>query len=203
MVSRFIAYGFALLLFQSVGFSEAMTTAKVGYFRPSSGILRDIYSSSWASFGLEGAGSFSETNSVLKRTYLTGKVNYMESHGYSKGFEDRTRIQIVPLSLGGRFLESFTNVAVPFDLYLGGGPSYFFVDVKNNSTTAKSRVNRSGLGGFTELGTFIRPAKHLLINFALGYSFKRLSPPGDSKACKTHSVEVGGFAAEGGVGYKF
>lgn len=203
MKSRILIFTLALLTLSNVAFSEALAIAKLGYYRPTSNVLRNIYSNSWLSVGGEASGNFSETQPVLKRTYLVGKVNYTENRGHSIGLRDRTHIHIVPLSLGPRILESFTNVAVPFDLFIGGGANYTFVNVKNDSTVAKSKVHESGWGGYGELGTFIRPKEHFIIALIASYSYSPISPPGDSKACDTHRVDVGGLLIEGGLGYKF
>lgn len=201
---KFLSLTIALLLTLSPisAFSAAYAIGKLGYYRPTSSVLREINGQAWMCFGAEASGNFSETNPALKRTYVVGKANYTRADGQSIGLRNSSRIQMVPLSLGPRVLEAFNNVAVPFDLFAGIGANYTYVHVRNDSLVAKSNVNVGGFGGYGEVGAFIRPKEHFVIELIASYSYSPISPPSGSKACKKHTVDVGGLLIEMGFGYK-
>lgn len=165
----------------------------ISYFRPNSSVLRTIYSSAWVKYDLM------LLHPIWENIYATESVSYTMKHGRSLGGHQRTRMWIVPISLGINYLYAWDD----FDFYVGVGPRYFFINIKNNSNFVERHDSKSGLGGFAAAGVNYHFCNGFLFDLFVDYSYKRFDFHKDRERVQRESLQVGGLSIGGGIGYRF
>ena len=116
------------------------------------------------------------------------------------GCQRRTRIQIVPVTLGLEYVYAFNNV---FEAYVGLGPRYFYVNVHNHSPYVRKVDSKSGVGGAFRAGGLINVTKHWVIDFFGDYSLKKMHFTGSNSRVQRHDLYLSGLSLGLGVGYRF
>lgn len=198
-----IVFIFLLSVQQTLSACPILLKGTLAYFRPTSNTLRDIYGSSWLNSGLEVSGKLPIKEPFLEDLYLFGGFNYLDASGHSLGGRDQTEIRIIPLSLGANYMYTLIKGSSPLKLYLGGGPCYFFVRVKNDASFAKRRVTKNGFGAIVNGGAHYFINSSLFLNGFVSYSFRNFGVIETRKGVSGKGVEVGGLSIGGGLGFQF
>lgn len=168
--------------------------AKVGYFLFGDSKMRDVYNTGTFDVQLALSGK------VWSILHVYGAVEYIEKKGSSLNDNQATKIQIIPLSLG---LKPTFQIVDGLDGYLNIGPRYFFVHQDNTSNYVNENVDVNGLGGFVGAGFYIHLNKRLILDAFAEYSyFERKYNKPDTNVT-AHTVNLGGAAFGGGLGYSF
>jgi outer membrane protein W len=175
--------------------NSVILEARVSYFRPFSKTLRKMFHNGGVDYALEVSAP------VWKGLNIWGAVDYFSRHGKMIHFDASTRITIVPLTLGLKYIYSVNQY---FGLYGGAGFKYFFVKAINRSTVLNRTIHRNGLGGVLELGTLFCITHHLILDVFGSASFKNFhGPKHHSTNVRPENLQVGGWNVGAGIGYKF
>ncbi len=186
--------------------SRYFAEAKIGYFRPFSDTLRDIYSDGWANYELE----ISYTPFCVcdpcwwTNFYAWGGYNYLYDKGETRSGvnDDVTDIQIYSFSLG---LKYFQPMPCCTELYAGAGLRYFILRIDNRDNTVDRRERANGLGGVFSLGFIVRPYRCFTMDFFTDLAVKHFD---ESEFTKQNnevekSIDVTGITFGVGVGIVF
>ncbi len=165
---------------------------KMGYFRFGDENFRHIYDR--GVLDLQLTSSFR----VWRPLYVYGAIEYIEAEGRSIGGHEKTRIRIVPLSLGLQYIQPIT---CDFRYYLTIGPRYFFFHQRNHSSSVPHNVNKSGCGGFINTGFIYYLSHHIIVDFFGEYSYKRMHFESHRRNVSGNSAQVGGLTLGAGIGY--
>ncbi|MCI5052596.1 MAG: hypothetical protein MRY21_05610 [Simkaniaceae bacterium] len=167
------------------------------YFRPDSGEIRDIYGEHW--FLTEAK----ITQELYEMLNIWGGVGYTYANGKSIGEGDRTRMQIVPLTLGLKLKADHTVMGVTTGTAIGAGMRYFFLKINNHSDEVAQKVTRNGPGAIVEVSNAHYFTDVFHIDYYLNYSFRTFGIPRSKPYIETSPVAVGGLTVGGGLGFRF
>ncbi len=169
--------------------SFALAEFKMGYFRFSDKSLRHIYDEGLLDLQL--VSSFC----VWKPLYLYLAGEYIGAEGRSIEGHYRTKIRIVPISLGLQYIQPITY---DFKYYLTLGPRLFYFHQKNHAPGVASQ-NKWGCGGFVNTGFMYYLSEHIIVDFFGEYSYKRMHLH-KSNPSGSH-LQIGGLTLGAGIGY--
>ncbi len=168
--------------------------AKLGYFFFSDSKMREIYSDGGLDVQLSGSYP------LLRYFHLYGSVEYLEKHGRSLNFNQRTKIWEVPLSFGLKFV---IPIFQKLQYYLALGPRYFFVGAYNDSSFVERDISESLLGGFTNMGFHYFVCNCLFVDLFGEYSYGKRFFNSTVPNSFGQDAQIGGFAFGAGLGYSF
>jgi outer membrane protein len=172
--------------------SFALTDFRMGYFRFSDKSLRHIYDK--GVLDLQLVSSFCVWTPLY--IYLAGE--YIGAKGRSIGGHDRTKVRIVPISLGLQYIQPITY---DFRYYLTLGPRVFYFHQKNHGPGVPSQINKWGCGGFVNTGFMYYLSEHIIVDFYGEYSYKRMHFETHKAATSGGHLQIGGLTLGGGIGY--
>ncbi len=167
---------------------------KAGYYWFADSKMRAVYNNGGIDVQVALSGR------VWSFLHVYGAVEYIGKNGSSLNAHQSTKIQIVPLSLG---LKPTFKVADQLDLYFNIGPRYFFVHQHNYSNYVDQNVNENGLGGFIGTGLYVHLNKRLILDGYAEYSYFERKYNSFETNVTGHSINLGGLAVGGGLGYSF
>jgi len=191
---------------QNIGNPKSfLTEVNFRYFRPSSYILQEIYGKSWIDHQIKVSGSLIPKNYFWNRLHIWFAINYASNSGASINGLESTKIQLVPISFGLRFIEPVTMANNNVEVYLGTGFKYYFMDINNKSQFVEPCVNKNNLGGVIETGVYFLASEHVALNFMLDYSFVRFGYPKKSfiSNVQRFNLKASSLAVGGGIGFRF
>ncbi len=146
----------------------------------------------------------SPTNAVETTFFLPKNFNlwvnflYLSKDGRSIPVEDKTHIEIMPLSLGFKY-----NIALNFfDFSLGLGPCYTWLRIKDKSEFVNQIVKKQNFGAMFKSSIKYR-VKKLYFSVFLDYFFQHFHFPTTNERIKRHSTDVGGLLLGFGIGTNF
>jgi hypothetical protein len=176
----FIFMGLCLVAGMSVA-ADVLIKVQAGYFYPADRDFRDIYGGGMKS-GLELSTAVADHVEV----WLEG--GYFSKTGELSFTKDKTRVRIVPLGGGMRYVFS----AEKWNLYAGLGLRYHIFRESN----LIGKVNAGKMGWSAHLGGRLAVGDQTLVDLCLGYSRCEMEP-------LALRFDVGGIEAGIGVGYRF
>jgi hypothetical protein len=185
------------------------------YYQPSSKAFKKVYTNHLLDYQVEAA----------KRIYdffeIWGGVSWANKHGHTRKtygyfeypFKDRTRISILPLSLGLKFIYPI----LPFvDIYAGAGVCYSFLEIRNSCkehysdwelshSPFKKRIYRNDVGGLFKLGFQFAMSDSTFLDFFFDYYLQRfhLSRKDDHRNVFKRHIDCSGFKTGIGFGVYF
>jgi hypothetical protein len=191
--------------FSSLGAAEYLVEVKVGYFRPTSDTLRDIFPDGWPNYQVELSYSpFSRCSKEWWRHFFAwGSVNILHIDGDSEVGVDDCAMSIIPVALGLKYM-----VPLPCctQAYASAGLKYFWLRVDNKVDDINLRDRASGLGGAFAIGALFHPLKNLFFDFFVDYSIKHFKASNFSvkeNSFIPSSVDISGLTCGVGVGLWF
>ncbi len=167
-----------------------------GIFSPTNCIPKNIYGSAWGSFQFKLSVSLIQNSDLWKRLYAFAAINYTTKGGRSTNGNQKTRIRLIPISFGLRFIQPASAINNRLSVYAGLGIQAIIERVNNDSAFVDRKAHKSGVGGIAELGFYFHPCQKGLIILGLDYSFTRL---GCYKPCTENVI---GFSSKtSGIGF--
>ncbi len=157
-----IKYGLFLWLFPfCLHGVEERIAAGGGIFRPDSSFLRKIYGSVWLDSRIE------IVIPVWKQLCLFSGCDYLRKSGHSLGGKERTKIILIPISLG---LERTFELASWLDFYPLLGARYYLGWFHNHSNFVRRKIFRQTVGVTAAVGFLFTLYHHLILDLNVGYS---------------------------------
>ena len=167
---------------------------KVGYFRPTSSVLRDIYSGG-------AIYAFEYDVTVWKGLTVFTEGDYFVKHGRSIGESNKTKLQIGGYSFG---LQYDFSIVSWLDFYVGLGPKFFFFRSTDHNPNVRKYTSKNDVGVIGKAGFYWLIPKNFYIDTFVEYSYCRMHFKAEkNKPVIPFNLDVGGLSAGGGVGYRF
>jgi hypothetical protein len=164
---------------------QPLLEAKVGYFFFTDSNIGEVYDRGGLDVQISG------TYPLWKWLQAYGSVEFMQREGHH-----HASIWEIPLSFGFQPVLTLSNW---IRYYFTGGARYFFV----HQTSSFYHASNNGLGVFVNTGFHFIFKNHFLMDVFGEYSYKNMQFNGAGHNPLGGSVNVGGFAFGGGVGYAF
>ena len=155
-------------------------------FFHSSKRFREIYGNVGACYQLEASTKLNNCFDAW------ANFDWFSKQGRSDGFNDPTRVSIANVSLGIRFPYQFCE---QFTTYIGIGPSFSKIMLKNKSQCCHENVSKLAIGGVLKTGFYYFINRHIFIDVFVDYLYQPVN-------FETH-VDMGGIKTGIGVGVKF
>jgi len=182
-----------------------MVETNFRYFRPGSCVLQDIYGKSWIDYQVKVSGSLMPNKEFWSRLYTWFAINYTGNSGKSINGLEPTKIQLVPISFGFRFVEPIHASDGIAEVYLGAGLKYYFLEIQNKTLFAEQCISKNKLGGVVEGGVYFLAGENVAFNIMFDYSFVRFSCP--KSICiqnvQPFALKGSGLSVGGGIGFRF
>jgi len=179
-IPAFIFIGLCLVAGMSAT-ADVLIKVQAGYFFPMDKDFREIYGGG-IRYGLE------MSRAVSKHVEVWLEGGYFSKIGELSFTKDRTRVRIVPLGGGMRYVFSVDK----WSFCAGAGLSYYTFRESN----LIGKVNAGKMGLIAHLGSRLAVGGKTLVDLHLGYSRCEMEP-------LELTFDVGGFEAGIGVGYRF
>jgi len=174
---------------------NVLVEGKAGYFYPTSHKFRKIYGNGNGIYGLE------VSCQAWKGLYGWASGSYFTDWGRSVGEKNRTRVTLVPLAAGLKYL---FLVCSHLDLYVGAGVLGTYLHTKDHSPFVIKSVSKWGVGGIWKAGALVEIYKRLFADVFLDYSYMKISFHNTHHGkLVRHTADVSGVSAGGGIGYRF
>lgn len=176
--------------------SDIRITGQVSYFLPASKRVKRIYGHGWADYNLE------LSKKVYSCFHLWASVNGFSKKGHSIGFHDSTRLQLIPVSFGLKYIHPFT---CNFEGYLALGPSYSFLRIKDHSYYVIQHISKEGWGCLGQCGFNYYVYNCFFLNAFVDYYYQRFSFHHHDYSYYTsrNDLNMSGWKFGGGIGYRF
>jgi outer membrane protein len=178
--------------------NDVAVEARVAYFRPCSKKTKRIYGKGWADYQVELSKGFYNN----WRGWIG--VSGFEKKGRSIGDHDRTKLRLIPLTFGLKYL---FNVSPCADLYVGAGATYNWLRIKDHSSFVHETHKKQKWGGVIQLGGYYSFAENLFADVFVDYVFQEFKFHSHSNDSSNyvghHKVNLNGFKFGGGIGYRF
>ena len=172
---------------------DAFVEAKAAYFLPTDDKFRKIYS---------GGGIYGGEIScqAYKGLYGWASGSYFYKSGHSIGEHNATRITMVPLGLGLKYLYRISFA----DLYLGAGVLGTYVHMKDSSHYVVHEHSKWGVGGIIKGGAILNVNKHFFVDLFTDYSFMNVNFHNTHNGTVArHNADLSGWSIGTGIGYRF
>lgn len=198
MKKLYFPFFFVLLLNFCMLSAESSVEVRADAFIHSSHLFRKIYGDVGASYGIEASTSVYDC--------WEGWVNFdwFNKHGKShvektgagsdldvcKG--NSTRVDIANISFGVRY---------PFDLcscftpYVGIGPSFSWIGLKNKSFCSHDKESKWAFGGIAKFGVYYYFCDCMFLDVFVDYLYQPVH--------FHRNVDIGGFKTGAGIGFRF
>lgn len=196
MKIRILSVFFILFASSNLFARDILVEFKPSYFIPQDSTMRDIYSHGFA-YSLE--GSVQAKNNIYGWT----SVSYFEKSGKSQGGNDSTKVTIVPIALGIKYIYTIPNPG-NIHVYLGGGVTASYFHVENDYPSIIEKHSSWGGGLILKSGLLVDLTKFLFFDLFVDYSYAYLT----FRQCMTndirrHNVNIGGVSLGLGLGLRF
>lgn len=172
--------------------------ANIGYFQPTSGYFRKVIK----------GGTYYQLMATYKCSDCFGVVfgvDYFSKEGRSTGTHSKTKLTLVPLTLGIKatsILYTFCNCSHVLQGYVLLGPRWYLARATNHVDYLPHHNNAQGFGGVIGAGLEYLTGCFSLNTF-LNYSQANLHTHSSRENFKNPHMNVGGFVIGAGVGFNF
>ena len=187
-----------LTLFPSTIAQAVSVEATVNTFFPINETIQGIYGDVWPDVALI-VDHIQPFDRVPQLSFF-GQIDYLFKDGFSLDFHEATTIQLVPITFGVKWIEPFRD---DVEIYFGVAPKYYFMHTTNDSTYVPSSSSENGCGVLANIGTFIYPTEHFMIDVFFSYSYMNFAAPASTPGVVGFATNVSGFTLGVGLGYAF
>jgi hypothetical protein len=172
------------------------TEARVGYFLPSSSIIRKLFPKGWMDYAIEGSYRLEDT-----RWCAWGNLGYGFKQGHSIPLYNKKSLWIVPISLG--LAGSFEFPVIPLTLRLGVGASYSWLGTHNQSDIVKSKVNKGAYGFVFKTNLHYLYWRSFYANAFADYSYTLFNHVNSDGCIQRYKLNLSGVRVGLGLGVEF
>lgn len=174
--------------------------------------IRRAYSSHWIDYEVEAAKRIHDFVEVWGGVSWANKGGNIRQRHEGYLFKDRTRIYVLPVSLG---LKAIYPILPCVDVYVGGGVCYSFLRIKNvckddysymglSRSPFKKEIFKNGFGGIVKLGFQYAMSDSTFLDFFADYYIQRFQfSRKNDRDVFHHRIDCGGFKFGGGIGVYF
>jgi len=175
-----------------------------GIFIPTDQALKEIFGTVWGALQCKFSVSIVQQSDFWNRLSFFTAINYTTKGGQSKIGNQETRIHLVPVSFGLRFVQPLSDLKNRMSLYAGIGMQASIARANNKSQFVDSKAHKSGGGGIAELGIYFHPCQRGVVTVGADYSYAKL---GFYKPSTQNTVGIArktsGFGLRVGLGATF
>lgn len=189
----------SLLMISCFPASAVSVEGDASVFFPTDNVMQKVYGTLWQNYGIMVSHLQPLWGGAQPLSFF-GQVNYIFSRGYSEGGDERTRIQLVPLTFGLQWIQPVTD---GIELFVGAAPRYYFMKIENDSPYVPCTVKDKGCGFYCSFGSFIVPREHFMITLFVDYSYMKFKAPAAQTGLVSFATPVSGFSLGGGLGWNF
>lgn len=173
--------------------TDILVEAKAAYFVPTDQKFRKIYSGG----GIYGGEVTCQT---YQNFYGWISADCFSKKGSSIGEHDSTKITIVPLGVGLKYLYPISCA----DLYLGAGVLGTYVHMKDDSPFVIHNISKWGLGGVAKAGAIFQLRENIFADLFTSYTYTKIDfHYTDHERVNRQNANLGGWAFGIGIGYRF
>jgi hypothetical protein len=175
---------------------SVLVEAKIGYFYPTDAKFRHIYSNGGGIYGFE------VSCQAWKEFYGWASGSYFTQTGRSQGEHHRTRITLVPLAAGLKYVIPFCEKRL--DLYgdIGFVTTYFHTH--DHSRYVIKSNSKWGTGGVWRIGCLGYVYDSLFIDVFADYTYTKIHFHNtDNGRVIRRTADISGFSWGAGIGYRF
>lgn len=165
---------------------------RVAAFRPTSRRFREIYGQWGAEFQVEAS------KLICGPYYGWFNVGWYPKDGHSIGLHDKTRIDLVPIRFGAKYMFCLTP---KLNGYVGLGATLTYLSIHDHSHTIR-HTTRWGAGGIVKTGLRYAIMQCLFVDLFADYSYEPFSF-NSKHHIKRKDADVGGLMLGAGLGYSF
>jgi outer membrane protein W len=161
--------------------------------------IRKIYGSGIPTMEIEAAYTFFHDKwSTCDRFSLWANAGWSSKGGQTEGFGYYTKLNLVPISVG---VEYQVQIVKDFDFYVGIGPSYSFLRIRNNDGFQNTHLKRNQFGFRTKTGFRYTFYTNFFIDAFGDYSYTHFRQMRDP--IQSIDGNFSGFYVGGGLGFKW
>jgi len=169
---------------------------RVSAFLPESKRVRRIYDDAIPFYQYE-----------VAKTFCNGfqgwfDVGYFEDRGRSIPLHNKTRIRLLPLGFGVKYIFPVFSC---LNAYVGGGGLYSFLRIKDHSPFVKRHIRKNEWGGIVKIGFTYSVTCHLYIDIFADYLFQRFDfhRHPRHRFVERNDLNLNGVSVGAGIGFKF
>jgi hypothetical protein len=168
--------------------------ARAGYLYPSSRLVREIFPKGWVEYQYEGSYYFSGPWSAW------ANVGYGYKKGHSLGLHEKTRLYLVPASIGAACSLPLTS-----DIYfrLGLGGSYSWLNTRNNNSFVRKHLNKESVGWVAKSNVHVYIWDNFFVDLFCDYNYSIFDFKGTDLCIERFDLDVSGLRAGLGFGMAF
>jgi hypothetical protein len=170
---------------------------KSAAFLPTDSCMKNIYGRAAGMYGPEVTIQLSNDH---EHWYAFAGADFLTKKGHSIGLCQPTKMYMIPLSVGVKYLMSWCHA----DWYIGLGFQAVYLKTVNCLLNGLQTTSNWGFGGIAQTGAFIHLPRHFFIDPFVSYNFAKVSSPVCTGSCiKGSSAKLNGVALGLGIGYQF
>lgn len=170
---------------------------RMGYFHPFDGVFRKIYHPG-ISYQVEFDALF------FQKMLFFSNLDYFPRSGHSirsQGAGDTTELRLAGFSAGLGYYQPF---GYKFAWYVGIGPKIFYLDMHDKAPFVFRHVQEFVFGFQAKTGFRREFTRHIIgdvfVDYSYGYLHYKFNP---SELITRYSINIGGLAAGGAIGFSF
>jgi len=171
---------------------------RVAYFSPNQKKLRRIYSTGWVDYQLE------LSYRLCDNWRIWAGVNGFSRRGESIGFHNVTRLTVVPVNVGVRYL---FDLGCYTKLYLGVAGCYSTLNIRDHSHFVRGHTRKRQWGALYEIGLYYDLTDCYYMSLFADYYDQRFhirrSHDHEDYFVKKHSLDMSGYKIGFGWGAHF
>ncbi len=172
VISKLLKQVMLVLVFMSTSLiaHDILLEFKGAYFLSTGSHFKKIYNHGGALCGPEVTFSLSDEEDWCEDWYGFASIDFLTKKGHSIGLCTPTKVYMVPLAFGAKYL-------VPFrcgDFYVGLGLQAVYLKTKNFSPFVIPCTSEWGVGGIAKIGSYFDLPHDLFIDLFIDYSFVKV-----------------------------
>lgn len=172
---------------------------KFAAFYPLDNRVRKLYKKFWASYEIELSTTFCNCWQVWF------DAGYLSSHGRTRCFDSKTRLYMIPLSLGVSYLRTL-ECQPCVDVYVGAGVAYTLIRMRDHSPFVNPHVSDKGFGAVVKTGFYYHLNECFYLEGFFNYLYQRFSFSRDCSPTgfvERHDANMSGLKLGFGIGSNF
>lgn len=130
-----------------------------------------------------------------------GSVDYFTQEGRTQQDHDHTRLTMVPIGLGIKYIVPSPNICNP---YLGIGANATYLNIHTHSEYLMHDLSQWGFGGIAKMGCIVDLTHSWILDLFINYTWVIVHPEHcHGKYVVIHDANLSGLSVGGAIGYRF